>query len=377
MAEFTDMEIEGWWDIARPGKWDGLVNGKSKEIPITLKELQTMAAAYDPELQQAPVTVEHEKSGPALAWVAELRMNGEKLQAKLKDISSTLGDWLKSKAYNSRSIESYSKFKPTGGPYLGALTFLGAAAPAVKGLSPQPELFGEHGQPDTYINFTEDKETMDDKQMQTFTERCVGALKEWFSSPDSPFKTKQETVTMSEGDFKELTQKLAEKDISLKAAENKLTEATTQLAEAVAKIKAFKEAAAKTVKDAELAEFSEGLKKAQAEYKLTPAEAGTYAKLAESLDSTARGVLLKDIDGRPRQEAMIALFEEKTKPKDKTAVTSRTAQLREDAEAAWKSQKPEHVDPEDKRVSIAAFDLMDQDEKLTFTEAIKRVPQAS
>lgn len=97
--------------------------------------LDRIAAAYDPARHDAPVTLDHAQSGPAYGWVASLRRRGGVLLATLRDVPETLREAIRGGAYRKRSIELYRALPPEGAPYLEAVSFLGAAAPAVKGLA--------------------------------------------------------------------------------------------------------------------------------------------------------------------------------------------------------------------------------------------------
>lgn len=101
----------------------------------TETDLDTIARDYAATLHEAPVTIDHARSGPAFGWVKGLRRNGDRLIAMLKDLGDDFVTWLKSGAFKKRSIELYRKFSATGRPYLRAVTFLGASPPEVKGLT--------------------------------------------------------------------------------------------------------------------------------------------------------------------------------------------------------------------------------------------------
>lgn len=97
-------------------------------------DLDRLAAAYDPALHEAPVTLDHAQTGPALGWVASVSRRGDRLVARLRGLSQGLLTLLRDGAFKKRSVEIYRALPETGAPYLKALSFLGAAAPAVKGL---------------------------------------------------------------------------------------------------------------------------------------------------------------------------------------------------------------------------------------------------
>ena len=101
----------------------------------TEADLEALARDYNPADHEAPVTLDHEQRGPAHGWVAGLRRLGDRLVATLTRLSPTLAEALRTHAFRKRSVELYRQIPRTGRPYLKAVTFLGAAAPEVKGLA--------------------------------------------------------------------------------------------------------------------------------------------------------------------------------------------------------------------------------------------------
>lgn len=99
------------------------------------EQLDAIAGDYDPGRHEAPVTLDHEQRGPAQGWVKSLRRVGDRLLATLTRLSPKLAEGLRTGAWRKRSIELYRKFGDGGTPYLKAVSFLGAAAPAVRGLA--------------------------------------------------------------------------------------------------------------------------------------------------------------------------------------------------------------------------------------------------
>ncbi len=107
-------------------------------------DLETMARDYDREVHEAPVTLDHQRSGAALGWVSSLRRVGDRLFATIEKISPTLAELLQSGAYKKRSIDLYRSLRETGRPYVKAVSFLGAGTPVVKGLA--DPVFSEEGE---------------------------------------------------------------------------------------------------------------------------------------------------------------------------------------------------------------------------------------
>ncbi|MEA1996704.1 MAG: hypothetical protein U9N45_03660 [Gemmatimonadota bacterium] len=355
----TEEQVDGWWDIARAGRWKGTVAGNPAEIEISTHDLEDMAADYDRLLQEAPVTLEHKKEGPAHGWVSALRVAGDRLQAKFTDLSAKLRQWLGSGAYRSRSIEMYKPFEPTGKAYLGAVSFLGAAPPAVKGLSPEPCLLARSEQGPRVriehhsIAFKEDpmkgEAQMDDK---TIAERVIHALKEVFRGSGAE--------NAWEGKEKDAPDKCAETQPGARVAEleETLEREKTARREAEARLAEMEEKLAEKIIRTELAQFSEKLDNAASEARITPAELEGYLKLGSRLDSTGRKAILEEIEARQPGN----LFSELSAPRGKDTGAGELASTR----AGFDSfpEDPEHD---------AALALMDRKPGLSFAEALKRV----
>gem|GEM_PF-5371063 len=94
-----------------------------------------IVADYDPvNLIEAPLTLDHIQWGPAFGWVSALRLEGDTVVATVRDMHPELYAAYQSGQYRKRSVEIYTQLRQTGRPYLGAVTFLGAANPAVPGM---------------------------------------------------------------------------------------------------------------------------------------------------------------------------------------------------------------------------------------------------
>jgi len=358
----NDEQIKGWWDIARTGKWSGSQGGRPVDIEITRADIEQMAATYDPQLQEAPVTVEHLKEGPAHGWVDTLRVVGDRLQARFKDISDSLRQWLRSGAYRSRSIEMYKPFEQTGKAYLGAVSFLGAAAPAVKGLSPEPELFSAQpgSEPAGEVLRLNSQtmelneapsagvERMDDK---TFTERVISSLKEFFSGADEA-RSRTERQAAAEERFQALERQVDQTRKSLAEEKELRRQAEEKAAELERRLK-------EQEREAELAEFAESLSRAEAEQRLTPAEAAGFLKLGSSLDRAGRAAILEEV----AQRRPLTLFRELSAPKERPGGKGESLE-RQRSRFQGFPEDPEHD---------AALELMNEKPGLSFSEAISLV----
>ena len=96
----------------------------------SLDDLNFIAKSYDPTVQEAPIVIGHPiDSSPAFGWVESLKVVGDRLIAKTKDLIPEFKEALSNKLYKKRSISLDSEGK------LRHIGFLGGALPAVKGLA--------------------------------------------------------------------------------------------------------------------------------------------------------------------------------------------------------------------------------------------------
>jgi hypothetical protein len=102
-------------------------------------DLAATAAAYDPALGEAPLVVGHPKTdAPAYGWVRALRAEGGDLVAEPHQVEPAFAEMVAAGRFKKISASFYTPNHPSnpkpGAFYLKHVGFLGAAAPAVKGL---------------------------------------------------------------------------------------------------------------------------------------------------------------------------------------------------------------------------------------------------
>lgn len=115
-----------WFEIFRTGKHTDSA-GRTREW--TEKDLDTIADSYDPDKHEAPIVIGHpENDSPAYGWIAKLKRQGDRLLALPGSLIPQFAAQLKNGLFKKRSIalNADNTLKHVG--------FLGAAAPAVKGL---------------------------------------------------------------------------------------------------------------------------------------------------------------------------------------------------------------------------------------------------
>ncbi len=109
-------------------------------ITFTEADLRNIAAIYRPELHEAPIVVGHPKDdAPAFGWVESVTYQDDGLYATPRQVNADFQELVKSGAYKKVSASFFPKNHPNnptpGSYYLRHIGFLGAATPAVKGLS--------------------------------------------------------------------------------------------------------------------------------------------------------------------------------------------------------------------------------------------------
>lgn len=102
-------------------------------------DLQATAAAYDPALHEAPLVVGHPRNdAPAYGWVRSLSTDGQLLQAAPGQVDADFAEAVNAGRFKKVSASFYTPDSPSnpvpGVYYLRHVGFLGAQAPAVKGL---------------------------------------------------------------------------------------------------------------------------------------------------------------------------------------------------------------------------------------------------
>ena len=173
---------------------------------FTKKQIAEIAKNYDPTFCEAPITIDHQQSGPAFGWVETVKADGEKLKVAFKDIPQEFEQAVNDGKYKKVSVEIYRNLEGKGA-YLKAVSFLGAATPQVKGLEPIKFMESEA---DTF-EFEEEAED-DTKQ---FSEAEVNDLKK-----------QVEDLETELAKFKELNKKTE----TIKSLKEKISALTSEVA---------------------------------------------------------------------------------------------------------------------------------------------------
>jgi len=179
---------------------------------FTEDDLETMANTYDPKVHEAPITLDHNDSGPAFGWIGEVKKAGKKLVAVPSLVTQKMKDLYNSGAYRKVSAEIYPSFMGMKRPYLRAVTFLGAKPPQVKGLAAAQfnEACGKH----VSIDFNAKEE------IDMTPEEVRKMIADGIAEATASFKEENEKL---QADLDEANAKFAEAEKKQKDAEDKAT----------------------------------------------------------------------------------------------------------------------------------------------------------
>ena len=123
-------------EIFRAGRH---VDSSGRELNFTAADIAQIAAAYNPELSEAPIVVGHPTlNGPAYGWAKKLHADGDRLLAEPHQVVAQFAELHSEGRFKKKSASLFhpdSPGNPTPGKwYLRHIGFLGAQPPAVKGL---------------------------------------------------------------------------------------------------------------------------------------------------------------------------------------------------------------------------------------------------
>ncbi len=130
---------------------------------FTDEDLAELEFSYDPEWLEAPITIDHEQTGPALGWIENIKARDGILYGDFL-VSRECFDAMQRGAYKRRSIEIYRGVPKDGKKvqYVKACSILGAATPEVKGLPPVK--FHEGFAPYEQFEFSEESAPQDGEE---------------------------------------------------------------------------------------------------------------------------------------------------------------------------------------------------------------------
>jgi len=158
----------------RPGTFTDI---HGRQATFGESDLAAIAAAYDPESDPAPLVIGHPKTDdPAFGWVGGIAVDGDRLVATPSSIEPAFAEAVRAGRYRKVSASFYAPDNPAnpkpGQWYLKHIGFLGAKAPAIKGLG--TVALGEDEAALFTLPFTQET-MMDPKEQEAaFAERDLG-----------------------------------------------------------------------------------------------------------------------------------------------------------------------------------------------------------
>ena len=239
--------------------------GKYPQGKFTKKEIAEIAKNYDPKFCEAPITIDHQQSGPAYGWVETVKAEGDKLKVAFKDIPEAFEKDVNDGKYKKVSVELYRNLEGKGA-YLKAVSFLGAAIPQVKGLEAIKFMESES---DTYEFESED-------DSDNFSQEDIDDLKKQISDLETQV-----------ANFKENNKKLE----TIKSLKEKISALTDEVASFKEKAQG-KEEIEQELNNIKLAikkkEFDEFIEKQIEKGTLVPANKEVVLSILQELDNVQK-----------------------------------------------------------------------------------------
>src|SRR3990167_11251477 len=140
LADVTDQEIEQTeFEILKVGDYFDTRYGK---FNVTREKLLSLKRNFDDNVLEIDVALDanHEPEGGALAWIKELKVDGDKLLMSLKDVTKRGKEVLKDKVFKYFSVEFAPFTKVEDGKKITIVDVLRGVAltnrPVIKGMAP-------------------------------------------------------------------------------------------------------------------------------------------------------------------------------------------------------------------------------------------------
>jgi hypothetical protein len=191
-----------WLHVLSSGTWPG----QNGTVTIQAEDIQTIADAYDPAMHEAPAVLGHPVTdGPAKGWVRSLEVRADGLWANT-DLQPEMAEMVNQQKYRKLSVSLYQPSTPgnpvPGSLYLKHVGFLGAMAPAVKGL--QAVALADTND-SINIHFSEQETPMeDDENTQTVT------------LSETELAAKQQEIQLAEADLGKRRKALRREELTAK-----------------------------------------------------------------------------------------------------------------------------------------------------------------
>jgi len=166
--------------IFKPGKHTA-ANGAV--LSFSEADLAATARAYNPKTKEAPLVVGHPQvDGPAFGWVKSLQFSSGSLEASPHQVNTDFAEMVNAGTFKKMSASFYTPDSPSnpvpGIYYLKHIGFLGAQAPAIKGMRDAAFNAADEG----VIEFNE--LSIDSADFNGYDDRYIAKLfrniREWF-----------------------------------------------------------------------------------------------------------------------------------------------------------------------------------------------------
>lgn len=174
--EFADSDDGFWAEILRPGTWHGSKGGKTS---VTSADLSTIVETFKetyPAIKPVLRIGDHEdKNGspkPAVGWVSDLKVKGDRLLARFTDVPRVVREAIGRKLFRNVSAGLWREYEVDGKPHewvLNHVAILGAELPAVNGLADLDAYFTDNGATDEVVVFTTATEASHNRKGLTMT----------------------------------------------------------------------------------------------------------------------------------------------------------------------------------------------------------------
>jgi hypothetical protein len=189
-----------WVEVCRVGK---AIDSTGKSRNITKEMLEAAVTNYNAGTHEAPLTIGHPKTdAPAYGWAEEFRMNGEVLEMKAGDTDDQFEQLIKDGRFRTRSVSMWESHPTVPAPNIKHVAFLGAEAPAVKGL--RKIQFSETAEGESFvleetINLQENNSMgLEDKDVEKVTEGVFEKIKNYFKSAEGAAAASPAIADLSE-----------------------------------------------------------------------------------------------------------------------------------------------------------------------------------
>lgn len=304
-------------NIFKPGAHTSM---EGSRLSFSEADLSAAAAAYDPNLHEAPLVVGHPQHNlPAYGWVSGLSFSEETgLEAEPNQVDESFSEMVNAGRFKKISASFYTPDSPSnpvpGTYYLRHVGFLGAMPPAVKGLRDAAfseeeegvvEFHDAFGQNRVARLFRRMREWLIDKEDLETADRVLPEydVQDLEETAQRAFTQMEDEATPGPGFSENPNGSTAMTEDELKAAKEQLDKERAELKEAQANFSEREKKAEQEMRQKRIAEYSEYAEGLAAAGKIVPAQKPRVVALMTALDSA--GNLSFSEDGKDQESSPI------------------------------------------------------------------------